>query len=330
MLYMFLNFFQLVKNQIMFNLKPVYTEKIVIFNIGGKLFSTLVSNISKTFKSHFTENEFYESNLLEDLFSGKLEARMIDPQHGAIFIDRNPKFFNYILDFLRKSHSKNERFEIPSDEELRVNLLNEATFFKVYSLVDQLRCPTYLFSDILLPRQEADLQDLCDLNHNYKFKLIYRASQDGFSGVDFHRRCDGYPNTLTIVKVKGNDNIFGGFSSLPWGTSNNYKEDNDAYIFSLINKYNRPIRFPYVSSKLNDTTEEVYSIYSNSLYGPTFGGGPDLSIASNSNVNQNSYSLLGHSYKNPNYLLDAHDSKTFLARSFYFTVEEIEVFHKQD
>jgi hypothetical protein len=312
----------------MLNLKPVYTEKIVNFNVGGKLFSTLVSTISKSFRSYLKENEYYDTNLLEDLFSD--QSSMKDLQHNAIFIDRNPKFFNYILDYLRKSHSKNERFELPTDDELRVNLLNEATFFKVFSLADQLKYPTYLFSNILTPHQEAVLQELCDLNHNFNLKLIYRASEDGFSATDFHRRCDGYPNTLTIVKVKGNNNIFGGFSSLSWGTENNYKEDNDAYIFSLVNKYNRPIRFPYVSAKLNEKSEEVYSIYSNSLYGPSFGGGPDLSIASNSNMNQNSYSFLGHSYKNPNYLLDAQDSKTFLARSFYFTVEEVEVFHKQD
>jgi hypothetical protein len=43
------------------------------------------------------------------------------------------------------------------------------------------------------------------------FSLLWRGSRDGFSGYEFHWRCDGYSNTLIVIlDTKGN--IFGGFT----------------------------------------------------------------------------------------------------------------------
>ena len=47
------------------------------------------------------------------------------------------------------------------------------------------------------------------------WKLCWRATQDGWSARTFHANCDGKAPTVTIVKAKGN--IFGGFTSNPWG-----------------------------------------------------------------------------------------------------------------
>jgi hypothetical protein len=47
------------------------------------------------------------------------------------------------------------------------------------------------------------------------FTLLWRGNRDGFGADDFHRRCHGHPNTLTVIlDTKGN--IFGGFTPLEW------------------------------------------------------------------------------------------------------------------
>ena len=33
-------------------------------------------------------------------------------------------------------------------------------------------------------------------------RLLYRASRDGFSANEFHKRCDGKKNTITLVKAE--------------------------------------------------------------------------------------------------------------------------------
>jgi hypothetical protein len=47
------------------------------------------------------------------------------------------------------------------------------------------------------------------------FDLLWRGSRDGFQVGDFHRRCDGHGNTLTLI-LDTNGNIFGGFSPAIW------------------------------------------------------------------------------------------------------------------
>ena len=81
---------------------------------------------------------------------------------------------------------------------------------------------------------------------NIIFKLVYRASRDGDSAKEFHKRCDTIgPN---IVLVKTNENIrFGGFTNLNWdpeknneekkdGDDDGKKNDPDSFCFSLNTK----------------------------------------------------------------------------------------------
>jgi hypothetical protein len=46
-----------------------------------------------------------------------------------------------------------------------------------------------------------------------RFGLLWRGSRDGFGVRDFHGRCDGRANTLTLILDTGG-NVFGGFTPL--------------------------------------------------------------------------------------------------------------------
>lgn len=70
------------------------------------------------------------------------------------------------------------------------------------------------------------------------------------------------------------------------------------------------------------------SIRADSSNGPIFGGGIDLFISDNSNINFKSYSNLGKNYKHPIYSYESYEAKTFLAGTEYFSILDIEVYVK--
>jgi hypothetical protein len=171
--------------------------------------------------------------------------------------------------------------------------------------------------------QLLELIKLCEFSPNDKWSLVYRGTRDGFGSSDFHSKCDGLSNTLTILKAKDSEFIFGGFTTAEW-ESNSFKNKSDpnAFIFSLTNKDSIPLKI-----KINPN-EHRHAICCNTSYGPTFGNGCDIHIANNANTTTKSYSNLGLSYKHPLYGFETKKVRTFLAGSYEFQLSEIEVYKK--
>ncbi|RHZ61244.1 hypothetical protein Glove_349g138 [Diversispora epigaea] len=72
----------------------------------------------------------------------------------------------------------------------------------------------------------------------YEFQLILRGSRDGFAPQTFWDKCHGHFRTVVIMKVKGTDEIFGGYNPLAWNANvnvNTWVETKDSFIFSLKN-----------------------------------------------------------------------------------------------
>ena len=118
---------------------------------------------------------------------------------------------------------------------------------------------------IIIDEKEKKL--ICDwisVDRKVKMELLYKATRDGDSSSSFHNKCNGKSPTLTLVKTS-NGYRCGGFTSLPWDSFRDYKEDNDAFVFSM------DTRSKYKSTNSN-------SIYCHSDYGPTFGDGYDLCL----------------------------------------------------
>ena len=80
-------------------------------------------------------------------------------------------------------------------------------------------------------------------NTNIIFKLVYRASRDGDSAEEFHKRCNDIGANITLVKTDKNIK-FGGFTNFDWDIPDKEKttkspedgvekEDDKAFCFSL-------------------------------------------------------------------------------------------------
>jgi hypothetical protein len=61
----------------------------------------------------------------------------------------------------------------------------------------------------------SDFPEIFAEFHTKQFLLLWRGGRDGFGARDFHGRCDGHANTLTLIEDT-NGNIFGGFTPLEW------------------------------------------------------------------------------------------------------------------
>jgi hypothetical protein len=187
-----------------------------------------------------------------------------------------------------------------------------------------------LNSNILDTKQAEDLIKLCEFSwpKNETWKLLYRATEHGFGAESFHSKCDGYRNTLTVVETQsGLPHVFGGFTSEAWSSLGEWKSDPGAFLFSLINKRNKPVKIK-VSEERRLKKFKNDAIYCSANYGPTFGRGHDLFIASNSNRSDNSFSYLGYTFKHEKFAQGSNEAKTLLAGSLNFTVNEIEVYAK--
>ena len=53
------------------------------------------------------------------------------------------------------------------------------------------------------------------LGNDYKWKLLYRASEHGYTAKSFHEYCDKKKPTLVIIKSSGGW-IFGGYTTQSW------------------------------------------------------------------------------------------------------------------
>jgi hypothetical protein len=290
-------------------------SEIVLFNVGGQIFSTYVSTITKRVRKLDSEdpNDFYEPNLLQGLISGITQVKR--DNNNAIFIDRNAKYFNHLLDYLRVANT-GEEIELPVSAHDRAGLLKEAAYFKVHGLVD-LAAEIYLETSILNRVQVKNLMRLCEFRMHSEFKLIYRGTRDGFEVQNFHLKCDGVARTLILVKSV-NGCVFGGYTAVPWVSSGGYRDDPDAFLFSLVNKENEPAKLRQFKNG--------QSIFCDAAFGPVFGG-CDLKIANNAHLTDSGYSYLGSSYAHPKYAYGSVEAKSFLAGAHTFQIAEMEVFN---
>lgn len=141
-------------------------------------------------------------------------------------------------------------------------------------------------------------------------KKIYSSTKDGDESTNFHKKCEGFNNTLVLLKTSGNYR-FGGFTSDTWNSTGGYKNDQNAFIFSLNKK------------KIYDYNKNGYAIYCNNGNGPTFGGANDINVCDKRFHQINSYVYEGggnHSYSGNDYKLTENSYGNKLLMS------EVEVF----
>ncbi|RGB40696.1 hypothetical protein C1646_687269 [Rhizophagus diaphanus] len=96
---------------------------------------------------------------------------------------------------------------------------------------------------------------LRELYFPYKFNLLLRGKRDGFTPKKFHELCDNKFCTVTFIKVKGTEEIIGGYNPLEWKSGGEHAITKDSFIFSFKSKNNFK---DYVLSNVIDVNNAIY------------------------------------------------------------------------
>lgn len=120
--------------------------------------------------------------------------------------------------------------------------------------------------------------------------LLFRASRDGYTSQAFHAACDSQAPLFFVFKAS-TGYIATAYTSVAFTSIGSYVTATSGTNW-LNNLWNGSTTS---TSKFYNTIYTQYSLYDNSSYGPTFGGGHDLYIPNNWNVN-GGYTNTPHSY----------------------------------
>ena len=75
--------------------------------------------------------------------------------------------------------------------------------------------PSELLTHSQIVSQKYDSKLRKWLGNDYKWRLIYRASEHGYTAESFHKYCDDKGPTLIVIKSSGGW-IFGGYTTQSW------------------------------------------------------------------------------------------------------------------
>ena len=186
----------------------VHFSSTVKLDVGGQHFTTTVQTLTKD-----------PNSMLAAMFSGKFEMK--PSEDGSFFIDRDGTHFRFILNFLRTG-----KLTLPEGATFIKELEEEAEFYQIQGLVDALKPANSTVEartlgepfpeSIILTNVEEQrvLRSWLPEAMAGGWRLLFRASRDGYAASVCHSRCDNKGPTVTVVKSRGN--IFGGFTEESW------------------------------------------------------------------------------------------------------------------
>ena len=142
------------------------------------------------------------------------------------------------------------------------------------------------------------------------FNLLYRASRDGDSPIEYHKKCDGKANTICAIKTKKGCK-FGGYTETKIGGKYKELSDPNSFIFSL-NKMKI-----YENKNKNE-----YAVCHSGTWGPIFRGG--FSIADKSFFSDNINNIKSNN-NSPFFDYDDDEFEINNGEEF-FSIDDFEVF----
>lgn len=122
----------------------------------------------------------------------------------------------------------------------------------------------------------------------FKINFLFRASDHRYDTIKFHKVCDKWKGTLTLIKCK-NGGIFGGYTSQSWKpdvtkdiNGHGYKKDESAFLFLWKSQDEHVQRQCPLTFHLDSHYEHTvnYAIYCHAKMGPTWGQCGDIVIDS--------------------------------------------------
>jgi hypothetical protein len=162
--------------------------------------------------------------------------------NDCINIENNIAEINIIDNKIKNSNSIHSECNIiffPKEDKIEPFLQKIRSFGKISN-------DFFKYSAILSPNDDnIFILDQIENSINQSIKsitLIYRATRDGDSYDNFFNKCNEKKNIIMIIK-SDNNSIFGGFTQIGFIKVSKQKfQDDNAFVFSLINKKIYPVK----------------------------------------------------------------------------------------
>ena len=176
---------------------------IVKLNVGGQYFTTSRQTLTSD-----------PNSMLAAMFSGRHKQETTGD--GSFFIDRDGTHFRFILNYLR-----DRKLILPEGATFLKELEAEAKFYQLQGILDALKPKEPFEESVILTNEEHRrvLKNWLPEAMKGEYRLLFRASRDGFAASTFHFQCDNEGPTVAVVK--SGENIFGGFTEKPWASEIN-------------------------------------------------------------------------------------------------------------
>ncbi|KAL3875154.1 hypothetical protein ACJMK2_038082, partial [Sinanodonta woodiana] len=153
------------------------------------------------------------------------------------------------------------------------------------------------------------------------FELIYSINRDGCNPAVFHQLCNNKGPTVTVL-YNTDGSVFGGYTSIPWRSSNAYQVDYKAFLFRLWfigqPKYTK---FPAKGGNS--------AIYDYATVGPFFGAGHDLGTFNTTLNKSGNYFTFTHGLT----INNSYDFRNVLVQEInngHTKIEELQVYKITD
>jgi hypothetical protein len=89
-----------------------------------------------------------------------------------------------------------------------------------------------------------------------ELKCVYKASEDGWSAIDFHRCVDDKGSSLMVALTRTGQ-VFGGFNPLGWRSTDDYYDSNSAFLWFA--KGSKAVKSPILPGGKFDERETNYT-----------------------------------------------------------------------
>jgi len=255
-----------------------------------KLNNTLMRNIKIYFEEKENKIKYVEYFFngipspkdieFKDIESNSIKAYWKIDDINLLNIDKNKIKFKIEI---RKENSDDNFKKIYEGNEMNylINNLDSNTNYEIricsiyndinsnYSEIMKVKTNEYI-SLILGESKRFDefIRKIYEWSGCNNMKLLYRGTRDGMEGKYFHNKCNNQGPTISLFK-NDKGNIFGGYASTDWTSSDGYKSAPNSFIFTLTNIHGtEPTKFP--------NSDTSYSIFDYSSFGPAFGYNCDI------------------------------------------------------
>ena len=231
-------------------------------------------------------------------------------------IEEDIKIFDSFVDLyeqkIKNLNHKNDELKLEIENYKKILLNNYCIYYNVnnsfnYYIIIKSEYKSINLKDLLIIDDKLNIYKFIIsffTNKKLNFILIYKAKNDGDRAQNFHNKVDGKGPLIILVKTSKNI-IIGGYTSIPWSSSDNSIEDSDAFLFSLKNK------------KIYKILKQKPACIHSKWDGPFFGFYGDLKIVdgcfkndSMTNCQQNSYNF------NKENLIGEKKISTFLVKDY--------------